>query len=275
MTLEELKKCSMGLTHAGTFHADDVFGAAFLKLIVPDIEIKRVSEVPSDFTGIVFDIGMGEFDHHMKDNEVREDGIPYAAFGKLWRAFAPSLYGEEITERIDKKFVEVLDLSDNTGKSDTLCEAISLFNPLDSSKDGDEEFKEAVSFAKIILKKLICKEQKNREDEQYVLQVYDTMEDKRIVLLPKYASFHRVLPATEALYVVFPSKRGGYSAQAVSKSADTLELKKPFPKEWTLELPVYLRFCHTNRFLIAADSLEDIIKACHEALKENEDRNEE
>ena len=56
MTLEELKLCKEGLTHSWTFHADDVFSAAFLKLIVPDITIHRVSEVPEDFHGIVFAI---------------------------------------------------------------------------------------------------------------------------------------------------------------------------------------------------------------------------
>ena len=55
MRLENLKKCKYGLTHAGTFHADDVFAAAFIKIINPDIKILRESEVPSDFEGIVFD----------------------------------------------------------------------------------------------------------------------------------------------------------------------------------------------------------------------------
>ena len=140
MTLEELKLCKEGLTHSGTFHADDVFSAAFLKLIVPDITIHRVSEVPEDFHGIVFDIGMGEFDHHMSDNEKRKNGIPYASFGKLWRAFASELYGEYVMQKIDKSFIEGLDLSDNTGKYDSLCSAIAVLNPIDRDASGDDEF---------------------------------------------------------------------------------------------------------------------------------------
>ena len=82
MEIERVKNIKVALTHAGKFHADDVFGAAFLKIINPDIKIIRSNSVPNDFEGIVFDIGMGKFDHHMADNEVRECGIPYAAFGK-------------------------------------------------------------------------------------------------------------------------------------------------------------------------------------------------
>ena len=36
MTFLELKECEYGLTHAGTFHSDDVFSAAFLKMINPN-----------------------------------------------------------------------------------------------------------------------------------------------------------------------------------------------------------------------------------------------
>lgn len=41
MNLEELKKCKYGLTHNGTFHADDVFSTAFVKILNPNIQIIR------------------------------------------------------------------------------------------------------------------------------------------------------------------------------------------------------------------------------------------
>ena len=67
-------------------HADDVFSSALLLYINPEISITRGNSVPDDFTGIVFDIGRGEFDHHQKDSRIRENGVPYAAFGLLWEA---------------------------------------------------------------------------------------------------------------------------------------------------------------------------------------------
>ena len=81
-----------GFTHAGKFHADDVFATALLQIIRPDIRITRGFVVPDDFDGIVYDIGFGMFDHHQEPREYRANGIPYAAFGLLWRgavAFSP------------------------------------------------------------------------------------------------------------------------------------------------------------------------------------------
>ena len=76
-------------THAGKFHADDVFSAALLRILRPDIRFVRAMGLPEGFGGFAFDIGWGRFDHHQKDAPVRENGVPYAAFGLLWRARSP------------------------------------------------------------------------------------------------------------------------------------------------------------------------------------------
>lgn len=70
-------------THSGKFHADDVFSAALLLYLNPELTILRGNRVPEEFAGIVFDIGRGRYDHHQKDSRVRENGIAYAAFGLL------------------------------------------------------------------------------------------------------------------------------------------------------------------------------------------------
>ena len=76
-----------GFTHGAKFHADDLFSTALLRLINPDIQVERGFDVPENFDGIVYDIGRGRFDHHQQDKEIRENGVPYAAFGLLWREF--------------------------------------------------------------------------------------------------------------------------------------------------------------------------------------------
>ena len=70
-----------GFTHGGLFHADDVFATALLKILNPDIQISRGFSVPENFSGIVYDIGDGKYDHHQKKSRVRENGVAYAAFG--------------------------------------------------------------------------------------------------------------------------------------------------------------------------------------------------
>ena len=79
-------------THAGKFHADDVFSAALLRYFNPEIRIERGFQVPPGYDGLVFDIGDGEFDHHARNSPVRENGVPYAAFGLLWRELTKVLY---------------------------------------------------------------------------------------------------------------------------------------------------------------------------------------
>lgn len=268
MKLEDLKKCKYGLTHSGIFHADDVFATAFIKIINPEIEIIRSNEVPDGFDGIVYDIGLEEFDHHGSDNELRENGIPYAAFGKLWRVFAREMYGDYVYKKIDKSLIEYLDLSDNTGKADSLCLAIAAFNPVGDETDADKDFNEAVNIAESILIRLIKKEQAHLEEEKLVKEIYDKSINKEIIVLDKYLHFKDTLPGTDAKYVIHPSNRGGYIAQAVTISPDTIELKKAFPKKWTEELPDYLTFCHNSRFLIVGKSLDDVMHACNVALKE-------
>ncbi len=266
MKVNDVRNMKVALTHAGKFHADDVFGAAFLKIINPKLEIIRSNVVPADFDGLVFDIGMGEFDHHMANNECRSNGHPYASFGKLWRAFAKDLYGKYIYESIDKKLIEDLDLSDNIGSYNALAIAIDVFNPEDV-KNSDNEFFEAVEFAKKILIKMIDKQKRCENDLVKVKKYYEEAKDKRIIVLDEPLFYKDYLPFTEAVYVVYPSNRGGFAAQGVTINPDTNELKKDFPETWVKNLPSYLRFCHTSRFLVASDTFEGIMYAVREALK--------
>lgn len=287
MTLNELLNTKKAVTHLGKFHADDVFSTALLKLLNPEIEVSRVAAVPQDFDGIAYDIGLGEFDHHQKNSEVRENGVPYAAFGLLWRTFGKYLVSEDEAAIFDEKFVQPLDLDDNTGCSDPIASLIGAFNPSwDSNENTDEKFWQAVEFAKGILSRRI---EQSKSLERAACVVKKALENERdgIVILEKFAPFKQVLCDSDAKFAVYPSQRGGFSAQAVASNEPPYELKCPFPNEWRglrdCELAEVsgiesLRFCHNSGFLIAADTLEDTVKACMVAQeklaeqKENEDK---
>ena len=116
-------------THAGKFHADDVFSTALLRLLRPELKVIRTAALPENFEGFAFDIGWGAYDHHQKDAPVRENGVPYAAFGLLWKNLGEQLVGEE-WQRFDEHFIQPLDLEDNTGCGHPLAAAIASFNPL-------------------------------------------------------------------------------------------------------------------------------------------------
>ena len=83
-----------------------------MKICNPNIAIQRGFAVPQGFAGLVFDIGDGPFDHHAKNSPVRENGVPYAAFGLLWRELGPQLIGPVDAGRFDESFVQPLDLDD-------------------------------------------------------------------------------------------------------------------------------------------------------------------
>lgn len=116
-------------THSGKFHADDVFSAALLLYLNPEITITRGNKVPEDFEGIVFDIGRGQYDHHQKDSRIRENGVAYAALGLLWEALGAEILGEELAQKFDEAFVQPLDNNDNTGEKNELAALIGNFNP--------------------------------------------------------------------------------------------------------------------------------------------------
>lgn len=272
----------IAMTHGGNFHADDVFASALLKIVYPDIEIVRGFQVPADFTGIVFDIGFGKYDHHQANAEVRSNGIPYAAFGLLWREFGEGILAvgcrpehvEREALRFDEKFVQPLDEDDNTGCGNLLAGAIASFNPSWDSKDtSDACFEKATFFAEQILRNKFDSIMSVSRAMTMVGEALEKSQD-RIVVLPLFAPWKMTLVRSRAEFVVYPSPRGGYSAQAVPYDTDGTELKCGFPAEWAGKPEEELKrltglktihFCHNGRFIISTDTVEDAVAACRMA----------
>lgn len=262
---------SKGFTHAGKFHADDVFSTALLKYLNPNYSYTRGYQIPEDFDGIIYDIGWGEFDHHQADARVRENGVPYAAFGLLWEKFGADILGEEEARQMDARFVQALDLSDNTGESHEICQIMESFNPVwDSTQPEDEAFAEAVAVAQKILEHKFESVLSVRRGEELVKAALEQAKD-HIVVLEKMVPWKQIVTPTDMEYVVYPSRRGGYAAQGVPIHIDSMELKRPFPEEWRgasaeelarLSGVEGLRFCHKSGFLITAETLEEVIQCC-------------
>ena len=263
-----------GFTHGGKFHADDVFSTALLRILREDFTVTRGFEVPADFDGIVYDIGNGPFDHHAAEREERANGVPYAAFGLLWRVYGAQLVGENQARLIDENFVQPLDLNDNTGDNCLLADAIGSFNPpWDKPADVDACFAKAVEFAQTILQNVIENALSVNRADELVQTAYKESRDG-IVILPCYAPWKNALYRSDAVFVVYPSQRGGWGAQCVNDRL-TKRHKKPFPMGWAGQPAEHLqkasglktlRFCHASRFLITAETKEDAIAACYLAM---------
>ncbi len=138
-----------------------------LRQLFDEVEIIRSRET-EDFerADIVFDVGGGEFDHHSDQKEYRENGIPYASCGLIWRAFgsdlirktAPSLKEiqvEEVLVSVDNSVIQSIDAVDNGFPIDkgevhipTVDQMVKGFNPnWNSDLDPHEQFMKAIEFA--------------------------------------------------------------------------------------------------------------------------------
>ena len=286
--IEQIKESNaVALTHGGKFHADDVFSTALLFYINPQIKILRKNQVPDDFTGLVYDIGRGAFDHHQKDSRIRENGVPYAAFGLLWEALGADILGEELAGQFDEEFVQPLDCNDNTGEKNELASLIGSFNPSwDEEGGSDDAFFEAVSVAGKILEHKFLKYQANgRADEQVervLLQHEQAVlagekpDEEKILVLKEFVPCQKKLKETEIEFVVFPSNRGGYCIQP-QKREHSMNYKCSFPERWLglekeeLQKESGLKsasFCHKGGFLMTVDTLEDAIEACKISQRE-------
>ena len=280
------KKDALAFTHGGKFHADDVFSAAMLLYLNPEIQIERGNQVPENYEGIVFDVGRGAYDHHQKDSRVRENGIPYAAFGLLWEVLGAEILGEDLAVQFDESFVQPLDQNDNTGEKNELATLIGNFNPTWDSKGGtDEAFFQAVSVAGMILEnkfqRYFGNERADKRVEE-VLRAHEAdlktgrvpAEQEKILILPEFVPCQKHLSETKIAFVIFPSNRGGYCIQP-QKREYSMNYKCSFPEEWlglekeALEEVTGLEsasFCHKGGFLMTTGTLEDAVKACKISL---------
>lgn len=258
-----------GFTHSSVFHADDVFSAAFLKLLNPNIVIERGLKVPENYDGIVFDIGCGEFDHHQKDNECRENGLPYASFGKLWRAFAPNYFSEYVQRTVERNLIELLDAADNGVAANAISEAISAFNPVWDADESEEKcFKEAVGIASRILVAHIRKAQSQERAKKIVQKALEEAEDG-IIVLPCYCPWGQVVMADPtAKFVIYPSQRGGYNIQTIPTKENSRVGRVLFPKKWlgNPDPDLGMTFCHPGNFLASTKTLEQAINVAQVAI---------
>lgn len=296
--LEQIKKPNAkAFTHSGKFHADDVFSSALLLYLNPQITITRGNRVPEDYDGIVFDIGRGRYDHHQRDSRVRENGVPYAAFGLLWEELGGEILGGTLAQRFDEEFVQPLDNNDNTGEKNELASLIGNFNPVwdeTEAADGvtEEErdrglsvgFLRAVQVAGMVLENKFARYRADARADEKINQVLAMQEtqggDARILVLPEFVPCQKRLKETDIAFVIFPSNRGGYCIQP-QKKPDSMNYKCSFPKQWLgleneeLQKATGLAsagFCHKGGFLMTVGDEADAIRACEISLEEYEQK---
>ena len=287
-------KFKVGITHSGQFHADDVCSAWLLRKLNPEIKFTRVSRVPVDIEddAIVFDIGLGKFDHHQPDRAVRPDGTPYAAFGLLWREFGNVLVNgnQDAFELFDRTYVLPIDAYDNgvkigiDGPVLMFSVAVATLNQnWDSNESPDKLFEDAINWASFFLDRALESVMSKTRAKALVEQAISKSTDG-ILVLEQFAPWQEWVctstdpKAQNIMFCVYPSNRGGYVAQGVPKVLGQRGNRLDFPTAWRGLNPAELakitgvldaEFCHMAGFIAGASSKEGAIELAKLAIAAN------
>ena len=291
------------ITHGGKFHADDVFATAFLTTIIENPVVCRVNVLPDDFNSdaIVYDIGYGEYDHHMNDFNLRHNnGVKYASFGLVWKKFGldylnkiDSMYAETVYVMIEHDLVEGIDAVDNgefpqinvdyNYKSiDTI---IGDFNKTwDEDTDNDIYFKMAVELALKIFATVVKKCFAKAKAKEHVELAIEKSHD-HVLFLDQYMPFKDFVinsdnpKAKDILFAITPSNREGYTIHTIPRSTNTHLTRCDFPAEWGGLVAEELQkksgvksaiFCHSTLFMAVCNDLDDAFLMARNAIENNE-----
>lgn len=290
------------ITHSGNFHPDEVFAIATLRIIFGnDVEIIRTRDVKiiegKSAEDIVLDVGFkyipeeNRFDHHQEGGAgKRENAIPYASFGLVWKHFGEKVAGSKrAADTIEEKLVLAIDAMDNG--IDTFQKANKHFKPYlieaalisflptwqEKDMDIDGAFMNAVALAQVILKREVAKAKAFIDGEQEVEKAYQSAEDKRLIILDNNYSWRDVLVKyPEPLFVVMnDGKQTTWAVSAIRKDGVSFQSRKLFPERWAGKSGSALaevtgvsdaNFCHNGRFIVVANSRAGALKLAQMAV---------
>ena len=281
------------ITHGGVFHADDVFSTAFLEYLfskkAPNMvsyEIHRVNDYELDALRetieaagdyyIVYDIGLGEFDHHQENSPVRdvvEGGgdiaIPYAAFGRLWLHYGHNLFHDtEIVSEIDRMFVSHLDAQDNGVYTNPLSFAIKAMNPnWDDDTDPTICFNKAVIIAYNLLYRIFNNYRSKLNASEFIDEALKSVEDG-VMVLDRFVPYkHHTKGNPDVDFVIYPSARNSdwNIGTVITSDGGEFSNKCLLPSSWVEADDRYkpdgMTFCHKNRFIAAFKTKDQALAA--------------
>ncbi|RSK27160.1 MYG1 family protein [Bacillus sp. HMF5848] len=294
--VDVLLSCNEAVTHSGSMHADDVCAAALLSLLHPKLIFIRSRDKKLTTTHkLHFDVNGGRLDHHFPGAPVRDNGIPYAAFGLVWRD-----YGDEILKisgfldsarraivynKFDEQVVQAVDAIDNGYEIESnvvifgLTQIVQGFNKEDNDT---EQFMRAVTMIQQIFKNFLQQELKKEKSYTFVKEAFQKRDNRHVIILDKETDWQETLNEIdinkEVQFVIYPDADHGYRIQTVRKSMKPgqFEALKDLPVEWggkegeDLNALIGINdaiFCHKALFIAGAKSLASVKKMATLALK--------
>jgi uncharacterized UPF0160 family protein len=293
-----LKSKKTVAVHSGNFHPDDIFSVATLSLYLNEkVKIIRTrEEMVYSKADYVFDIGQvydpakNRFDHHQTGGAGnRPSGAPYASFGLVWKQFGKELTGsEEASMMIDKKLVAPTDANDNAVdictsfsfglRPYTVSDYIVYRNSICTETNRQAVFEELVEWAKGIIQMEIQIANKFLIDREKIITVYNTIADKRLIVLDEDLEEVQVLADfPEPLFVVRPAPMiKAWKVYAVKVKGEKFKNRIDLPASWGSKRDTELAqitgvpdavYCHHQLYMAIAKSREGAIKLAQLALE--------
>lgn len=267
-------------THSGYFHTDDVVATAFLLMLNPLIKVHRVKDIDEEVKcceeKIVYDIGLGKYDHHQDNRQINTYGYPYSAFGLLWEDYGRELLEIKGFKKIEEGFlrfrdeiVSKIDQGDNCGYADVPCfyenVVINNFNSkwYESNNDAnfqDKQFNKAVEYASLLLDNWLRKTYslvEMSETEQRILNDALDNSENGIVILKENIPWRNYVNKDDQRVKIIINKnpRGGYNV--ISKDTNIIPI---MPNE-------FFSFVHPSNFMGIANSLHDAISGAKKIVE--------
>jgi len=286
------------VTHNGSFHPDDVFAVATLQLHLGVENLKVIRSRDTDVidkadyvadVGGMYDASKNRFDHHQNGAPVRENGIPYAAFGLVWKHFGEKVAGSaEVALVVEEQLAQAIDAPDNGISVYDLnqynVQPVLMFHVLHSFKpvwgsgdDIDDSFLQAVDFAREFLSRFITHAKAGVTMKELIRDNYETTKDKSILVFDEKINSHMLIEYDDVEVVVYPAETPEgvmWRATAIPVAHGTFENRVSFPETWAglndEELAKVsgikdAEFCHKGLFMFGARSKEGALAAAKQA----------
>lgn len=218
------------ITHSGKFHVDDVISTVFISKIIDEVILLRLPNVNDKNLDnkFVYDIGLGEFDHHQKNrNGKRENGIYYSSIGLLWKKFGKEYLEKIKAKNIEKTFeymdneLQYIDATDNMQfeylKSKTSPDFVKLYNPNWNEDISEKEafinaIRMADEFWNIYIKHAIAEV----EATEIILEKIKNCKECYLILEKEMPYKRAINNSNNKLkYIIFKSRREGYDIRIV------------------------------------------------------------
>lgn len=276
------------ITHSGKFHVDDVISTIFLSKLKKFVILIRVPTIKNINVEnkIVYDIGLGEFDHHQKNrNGQRKNGIYYSSIGLLWNKFGKKYLENLKVRNVDKTFqyieeelIQYIDATDNMQieylENKTSPDFIKLCNPeWNENISEDEAFINALKLADEFWNIYIKHSIAEVEAIDIILNKISKSKECYVVFdseIP-YKKAAKLYNGNKVKYIILKSRREGYEIRTLT---DECKFKEELVKSYNINVAINLTgineliYVDNHAKLCCTQTLESAIQL----VKYNEDK---